>query len=151
MKIGFITLWTNHPGYTRPCNFDNQCAIRMGVALEKSGIDLSSFKGARCWHNHTPRHILRAQELATWMSKKEEIFGKKEEFKNVTYEDFQGKHGIVFIQDGWGPTDHIDLWNGVRCIMKAGGSDYFAKGKAVWFWELSLFGGDLARSNIFIY
>ena len=140
MSVGFVTLWENHPGkYARPCNFDNQCAIRMGIALEKSGVDLSTYKGARCWYDEH-KHILRAQELANWISRQNDLFGIKEEHKNVTYEDFIDRNGIVFIQDGWGATDHIDLWNGNRRIMKGGGSDYFSKGRAVWFWELGLFG-----------
>lgn len=44
------------------------------------------------------------------------------------------RKGIVFIKDGWGATDHIDLWNGAA--MKAGFQNYFALGKEVWFWEL---------------
>jgi len=40
-------LWKNHPYPAYPCDkstFKNQCAIRMGVAMEKSGIDTSSFE-----------------------------------------------------------------------------------------------------------
>ena len=40
------TIWDNHPYPISPCSkkhFSNQCAIRMGVALEKSGIDTKSF------------------------------------------------------------------------------------------------------------
>lgn len=59
----------------------------------------------------------------------------------MTYEDFLDKRGIVFIQNGWGGTDHIDLWNGTSCVMKGGSRDYFSRGRAVWFWELGLFGG----------
>lgn len=44
------------------------------------------------------------------------------------------KPGIVFIKDGWGATDHIDLWNGF--MMKAGDSSYFSLGKEVWVWEI---------------
>lgn len=40
------TLWQNHPYPAAPCStqyFANQCAIRMGVALEASGVDTASF------------------------------------------------------------------------------------------------------------
>jgi Type VI secretion system (T6SS), amidase effector protein 4 len=61
----FNELWLNHPGRNRrPCNFTNQCAIRMGIALQKTNVNMSTFKGAKCWHGHEPKHILRAQELA---------------------------------------------------------------------------------------
>lgn len=133
--VTFNKLWTNHPGRSsRPCNFENQCAIRMGVALQKSNVNLNTFSGAKCWHGHTPKHILRAQELANWMDKNTAFFGIKKVYKGVTSADFKGKKGIVFIKDGWGATDHIDVWDG--SIMKGGSSDYFSKGKEVWFWNL---------------
>ncbi|WP_212995070.1 hypothetical protein, partial [Elizabethkingia argenteiflava] len=50
--------------------FSKSMCYKNGVALEKSKVDLSSFRGARCWFDHNPRHILRAQELADWISKK---------------------------------------------------------------------------------
>lgn len=133
--VNFSILWNNHPGRNiRPCNFDNQCAIRMGIALQKTGVDLKSFMGEKCWYkDHEPKHILRAQELADWIDKSL-YFGAKKVYKNVKSSDFIGKKGIVFIRDGWGPTDHIDLWNG--SIMKGGSSEYFSKGKEVWFWNI---------------
>ena len=133
--LSFNELWSNHPGRnSRPCNFPNQCAIRMGIALQKSNANLNSFNGAKCWHGHEPKHILRAQELANWINGKTDYFGTKKIYKNVTNSDFSGKKGIVFIKDGWGATDHIDLWNG--SIMKGGLSEYFSKGKEVWFWNI---------------
>ncbi len=124
--VQFNTLWQNHPGWTEPCNFDHQCAIRMGIALQKSNVDLKSFHGARCWEGHTPRHILRAQELADWINIKEHYFGTRSTYNKVTHSNFSSKKGIVFIQNGWGPTDHIDLWNGNE--MKVGEISYFSKG-----------------------
>lgn len=76
--ISFNLLWSFHPanlGIINPCttdgtiNFNNQCAIRMGVCLSDAGVPTSSFSGAKCYpgHNHNQIHILRAQELADWM------------------------------------------------------------------------------------
>lgn len=71
--IDASTVWNNHPFPDSPCStkhFVNQCAIRMGVALEKSGVDTTSFDrlypNRRCYKNltHSPKHILAAQELA---------------------------------------------------------------------------------------
>jgi hypothetical protein len=134
--VSFNKIWTNHPGrLSSPCKFVNQCAIRMGIALQESGIDMSTFSGAKCWHGHRPKHILRAQELADWITINSRYFGDRKVYKNVTSIDFQGKKGIVFIKDGWGATDHIDIWDG--SIMKGGATDYFEKGKEVWFWDLN--------------
>ena len=66
--ISFKKLWDNHPTVESliddyPCKkngkkaFDNQCAIRMGVAFEKSGVNIKTFTGAKCWHGHKPAHI----------------------------------------------------------------------------------------------
>ncbi len=134
--IDFNLLWDNHPGLgSKPCNFDNQCAIRMGVALENSGVNLEDFKGIRCWYRHSPRHILRAQELADWISEKTDLFGEKKVYKRKTYRFFEGKKGIVFIRDGWGATDHIDLWNGKE--LRGGYIEYLNRGIEIWFWELN--------------
>jgi hypothetical protein len=106
----------------------------MGVALAGAGVSLTTFTGARCWVKHAPKHILRAQELAKWIERETAVFGAVKKYKSVTSADFAGRTGIVFIRDGWGATDHIDVWDGAR--MKGGAPGYFAMGKEVWFWEL---------------
>jgi len=142
-SVNSSALWANHPYPKKPCDsatFKNQCAIRMGVALEKSGVDTNSFDtmfpNRRCYpgFKHSPKHILAAQQLADWIKSKETIFGKVKVHKNVTNLDFTGKKGIVFIKNGWGNTDHIDVWNGTT--MKGGFPNYFSLGEEVWFWEL---------------
>lgn len=136
--VTYLQVWNNHPYPNSPCDttlFPNQCAIRMGVALAGAGVSLGTFRGVKCWSKHSPKHILRAQELANWMATQTTTFGKVQKFtKSVTNADFSGKTGLVFIQDGWGPTDHIDVWNGTE--LKGGSPGYFARGKQVWFWEL---------------
>lgn len=131
-------IWMHHPYPNTPCDtalFPNQCAIRMGVALAGAGVNMATFGGAKCWVPHKPRHILRAQELANWMTTQTITFGKVAKFKKkVTSDDFAGKTGVVFIQDGWASTDHIDVWDGSS--LKGGDPTYFALGKQVWFWEL---------------
>lgn len=141
-RIAFQALWDNHPYPDSPCDtdtFTNQCAIRMGVALRESGVDLSSFRGAKCYpgFGHDPKHILRAQELADWLKTQPGLVGEVQVHTNVTSGHFGGKKGIVFIKNGWGPTDHIDVWNGLTGDMKGGDPAYFARGQEVWFWELT--------------
>ncbi len=55
----------------------------MGEALRLSNVDLSSFKGAKCWEKHEDKikHILRAQELANWIDKNPHVFGNKTDKK----------------------------------------------------------------------
>ena len=103
--------------------------------MEKSGIDTSSFDTLypkrRCWLGHTPGHILAAQELANWIDKNPALFGTKQIIKPDHYPN---QSGIIFIQNGWGTTDHIDVWDGTE--LKGGSPDYTTKGKEVWFWKI---------------
>ncbi|WP_081413900.1 type VI secretion system amidase effector protein Tae4 [Chryseobacterium daeguense] len=142
----YFNLWKHHPGRkSTPCDkseYPNQCAIRMSVALALSNVDLSTFDGAKCWMSHEDKfkHILRAQELATWMHKHPEIFGHrklftKKEYPKLNHTDFWKMKGIIFFEDGWGPTDHIDIWNGSE--LKGGDNDYFnVNYKSIWFFQL---------------
>lgn len=55
--VAFADLWNNYPSDDTPCRdksgnvpsgFQNQCAIRVGTALEKSGVLFTTFTGLRC-------------------------------------------------------------------------------------------------------
>ncbi len=144
--VSFSNLWESHPsvrGEHSPCsradgtpNFENQCAIRMGVALKDGGFPLGGFRGARCWYGH--RHILRAQELANWLKTQVPLLGKVEVKSKATADDFAGRTGVIFFRDFWGPGnqgDHIDLWDGTA--MAKGSDDFFTRAKDVWFWEVA--------------
>lgn len=151
-ETDFNKLWDNHPYPTKPCNGDtfiNQCAIRFGVALELSGFDTSSFDQMfhkrRCWyaHDNGAKHILAAHELAKWINANPAIFGVRKLLKSDSERKSivagsqgmsdPGKKGIVYIDNGWGTTDHIDLWDGA--YMRAGDVSYLSRGTALWFWE----------------
>ena len=128
-KVKFNELWNNYPD-SNPCNpkFKNQCAIKVGVALSKSGADTTKLvsKKRHCWfHGEENGHVLSAEELAKGLSgsslpgleKAIEIAGKN--FKSK----IAGRKGIIFFENYWlrsegrpsYPTgDHIDLWNGQR-------------------------------------
>lgn len=139
-------LWASHPansGELYPClssdgepTYENQCAVRMGVALEGAGFSLADFPGARCSRGHG--HVIRAQELADWLLKQADMLGKAEIHKDVAVARFTGRKGIVFFRDFWGTNnrgDHIDVWNGSR--MSSGDDDYFERSRQVWFWPLA--------------
>ena len=157
----FGELWKNHPTISEddrfPCkrpngipNFSNQCAIRMGTCLQRSHM-LSGYNGKQCWYGHKGKgHTLRARELAKWMKKKASRFGKCKIYKDVTWEDFKGKHGFIFCENFWGPNntgDHIDLWDGTGQYMgdsdfywegpamASGAVDYIDRSEKVWFWQ----------------
>lgn len=133
--IKFQTIWDNYPNYD-PCRnvktgeipegYENQCAMRVGYALEKSGISFRSFKGGRCpLGPRTGGMVASAQELANWLRarpfpgcpKPEHHTGK------AVFDGIKDRSGIIFLADYWQRSsdkgnartgDHIDLWNGSR-------------------------------------
>lgn len=140
MAIEFQTIWDNYPS-DDPCRdpstgkvpaaYSNQCAIRVGFALEKSGVNFSSFQGGRCpFGAQNGGMVAGAQELANWLSTpkfagcpRPETYDGKTAFKKI-----DGRTGIVFLANYWqrpgesGNTrtgDHIDLWNGSRMTARS--------------------------------
>lgn len=103
---------------------ENQCAIKVSVALHAAGVELKSFRGAHVLIKGKYAAI-RAEELAAWL-KTQHVNGIVSPPANVTGENWQerikGKKGIVFFANYWArpgeskhPSgDHIDLWNGSR-------------------------------------
>lgn len=141
-------MWNNHPGRTNICDdtvFTNQCAIRMGAALELSGIKLSTDRRVlrRCtteynaYKNHAQGkvrgHVLAAQELANWIKSQPGTFGSRHIVHSK--EELLGRTGIIFFRDGWGATDHIDVWDGESLV--GGFPSYFNSDfKELWFWDI---------------
>ncbi|GAB3536041.1 MULTISPECIES: type VI secretion system amidase effector protein Tae4 [Photobacterium] len=156
-KFGMI--WEAHPSVENffddfPCTnesgekaFENQCAIRLGVALEGAGISTKGFRGVRCWHGHKPGHILRAEELANWLKGPSSPFKQVIEFEaSEGFSMIKGKKGIIFFKDYYGPNnqgDHIDLWNGSRLTRYSSWIEFAMRGgrhyskSTVWFWPVS--------------
>ena len=161
----FAELWKNHPNITGEESlldkrqYENQCAINLYAALQRSGVNVKSFHGQLSWQKDKPKYAMRAQEVVDWLASaahpifpaKVEKFGGKEVFEKIN-----GKTGIIFFQNYWGvgnQGDHIDLWNGsrltdwftwVRIHVRIGSfgvhsiapmSD-FEKSQSVWFWAL---------------
>ena len=140
--------WHNHPGRENICDetlFANQCAIRMSSALELSGIIIPVDRRIlrRCTaeyrafsdHNHglVKGHVLAAQELANWIKSQPATFGSREVVHSK--EEILGRSGLIFFRDGWGTTDHIDVWDGESLV--GGFPSYFeSEFKELWFWDL---------------
>ena len=167
MVINFQKLWNNHPlnwdpPETHPCkvpgtnedSYENECAIKMSVALTGAGIDMSACHKTRCDYRKTAgheNHIIRAQELADWLASptvlgtpNKYLQPKKKtlaEYKAAAYMSVQNRKGIVFFQNFFGQGnqgDHIDAWNGL--IMSGDYNsyhiNYFQRAPHIWFWEL---------------
>jgi len=140
--------WHNHPGRKNVCDetlFVNQCAIRMGTALELSGIKMSQDRRIlrrctteyRAFKHHkdglVKGHVLAAQELANWIKSQPSTFGSRSVVNSQ--EEILGRSGIIFFRDGWGATDHIDVWDGQSLV--GGFPSYFDSDfKELWFWDV---------------
>ena len=127
--VKFSALWSSYPKTETPYldakgkvppGYENQCAIRVSVALGGVGLTMKSFKGATVAVS-SKRVAVRAQELADWL-KLQPFCGlpsKPEEITGSNWQDkIKGRTGIVFFKDYWtragerSPSgDHIDLWN----------------------------------------
>jgi hypothetical protein len=132
-KVTFAALWDAYPGSKPyvdansgkvPAGYENQCAIKVGVALHGVGVGMKSFHGATV-ELGGKKAAVRATELADWL-KKQAIQGIASSAEKITGEKWQeqisGRSGIVYFSNYWArpgeaasPTgDHIDLWNGSR-------------------------------------
>lgn len=133
MRPSFSQLWLGYPADLAPCDgpWDNQCAIRMSIALIAAGFDLSSYTDPMCAHGHARGAESLANFLYRRIARPRILTGT--EFQRAT----DAKTGIVFFKDiagfrgGFG--DHIDLWNKDR--TKTGG--YASVSSQTWFWELA--------------
>lgn len=146
----FRQLWKHHVGPNEyVCNsstYPNQCAMRLGAALHDVGIGLEGKNLKRCGlDGHDPGHIRSAQQLANVFYRRPTILGpsvKKEIFRgsiNDNIENLRRRKGVIFIMNGWGSTDHIDLWDGTKQDLRGAdrNAPYRRVGEQVWFWELT--------------
>ena len=179
--VAFKDLWYGHPineSVQTPCiapktgtyqgsfalkgfpTFENQCAIRMGVALKRAGVRPDQITGCITCQAHPPEemHYIRAHEVANAISRANlPGVGPRERITGKTVEEFYpqlfGRTGIIFIKDYWHrsidtkgrPTgDHIDVWNGYRSSAKwlmewfswLGYYSNYAEANEIWFWEV---------------
>jgi hypothetical protein len=130
--LKFRDLWSAYPSAKpyldpktgdAPKGYENQCAIKVSVALRGGGVDMSSFRGAHVLLERK-KAAIRAKELAEWL-KAQRTSGLPSAPQSIVGADWQdkikGKTGIVYFADYWlrpgekAPSgDHIDLWNGSR-------------------------------------
>lgn len=156
---GFATLWNNHPTVTREAPLldrrlcPHQCAVRLHAALERSGVDFSSFPGLLSAQEGRPPYAIRAHELAEWLDSDAAPLDSKAEM--LTGAEVFGRidllTGIAYFRHFWGPDkqgSHIDLWNGERLtgwttwlqvharVGRFGLRSDFRGSECIWFWRI---------------
>jgi Type VI secretion system (T6SS), amidase effector protein 4 len=134
----------------RPCRttiegnpVENQCAVRMSIALERCGFDLAGFGRLRD-HNDPRRihrgratcqvdvpHVLAADELHRFL---DATLGFSDDYRGRQLAGakaaLQGRFGIIYFNNCFQRSgqvgrrgDHIDLWDGAETYnQKQGGS-----------------------------
>ncbi len=138
MRPSFDVLWRHYPTVMDPCDggWNDQCAIRMSIALEAAGISLAAYDEPVCAHHHARG----AQSLGDWLwrnhLRRPELFRNGKIAKAVC----RDKQGIIVFKDCFkrrGETqmrgDHIDLWR--RSVTKTW-NDPLDRSRQVYFWEL---------------
>jgi hypothetical protein len=158
MKPPFLELKTNFPGESAVSKtelfqeigwddlmskeeYQNTCAIRMSVALIKSGIDIPG----RMAINKGPwkgRWIEPGQARLAHMLASPPLFGDPEKFSRNTVEDGIGqRHGLIVFWNipGYlnGHGGHIDIISSSSGKIKQCGSGCYFDSSEFWFWELS--------------
>ena len=162
MDIKFAKLWSSHPlnwspPEAHPCrspdgtwhsSLDNQCAIKLSIALAGAGINMSVCRERKCWLKGHKNHVLVAQKLANWLAQPSRLskptkFIKKgieqAVFQDNVVNSIKGMNGVVFCQDFWGTNnqgDHIDVWKS-STMSNNQVYDYFGRSKEVWFWRIT--------------
>lgn len=131
LRVQFQTVWSSYPSSQMPCDgpYDNQCAIRMSIALMGAGFSFGGYTEPRCKHGHARG----AESLAQFLSRA----ARPERLASATAEaSVSGRTGVVFFRNlaGFrgGQGDHIDVWNGTKTKTGA----YFTSCQEVWFWPL---------------
>lgn len=154
----FIQIWNNHPNIKGEDAlldkeiYQNQCAVNLYVALQRSGVNVRTFNGQLSWQKNTPKYALRAQELANWLASPVSKIEKVEKYSGrQIFDKIRGRTGIIFFQNYWGvgmQGDHIDLWNGTRLthwiswvqiyarIGSVGINSDYRGAESVWFWRV---------------
>ena len=128
----FSTLWNNYPqdvngSHAHPSSdpYPNQCAIRVGDAFMKSGIDMSSYPKVNKTSDGYPRS---SKGLADWTWQN---FGKPKIMSQGAFErDYKNSTGLMYIAPSTGGVGHIDLFNAGTT-----GSGYYL-GSQIWFWPI---------------
>ena len=179
--IEFNDLWRGHPineSVQTPCIapydltnlegnfvrkgfpvFPNQCAIRMGIALRRAGVQPSQLAGVtHCGvHPREDMHFINANQLANALARARfDGMGPIERFSVAKaasyYPEIFGRTGIIYVQDYWKRSsdsdratgDHIDVWNGFRSSSKwlmewfswLGYYSNYAGAGELWFWPV---------------
>jgi hypothetical protein len=137
--------------------FSDYCAIMLSECLTRSGIDLASIKGSRCWSHLGKKHLLLAEELAIGLKNNTpKGFGSTEKILPGSFQSIlDGKTGVIFFKDYWQrgkesfgqrSGDHIDLWDKDRITSSSmfirGILEFFGrvsdlnKSREIWFWEV---------------
>lgn len=130
-------LWLNYPSDSCSDGYENQCSIRLSIALEGAKVPLNLYSENKCSHGHArgaqglANYLKAGWGAPTWTYRKNRAIAKQL---------LQTHSGVIFFKNCFirqGETtkqgDHIDVWYG----GKAQTYQNFTGSDEVWFWKLS--------------
>lgn len=126
LRRAYPSFGSKNPAKPSKDGYENQCAIRLSVALQKNGIDV---KGKYPKTNQTTEGYARsAKGLADWLWQQ---YGAPRKMSLEQFQVEQSKlKGIFYEHPHDGGVAHIDIVDG----NKVGSGLYTAK--EIWFWAL---------------
>lgn len=133
---------------------ENQCAIRMSVALDRCGFSFNLFNGRDPTRTFTldDKEFVYTESAESLYDYLRKMWGKPRIFKSALRQvpgKIGGKHGVIYFNNIFTRTgsnrkigDHIDCWNGTKyyndIIHADNNGAYFGDGgNFVSFFELS--------------
>lgn len=154
-SYNWTTLWNNYCTNRKWANqlgHINKCAVVMSASLglkpgkgELSLADIKEQLNERFQKEKwLENYFIRAQELANRLERSWGPAPQRWDRARVQ-SAISGKRGVIFFQDAWGGTDHIDLYNGKEIACRRtldgkpllmGDDDPFKLAKRIWFWPL---------------
>lgn len=164
--VEFSGLWKHYPSAKPyvdtatgkpPKGYENQCAIKVSMALQGLGVDLKSFKGATVLIDGK-RAAIRAAELSNWLGGAAiPGLGKPEIITGPDWEEkVRNRKGIIAFDNYWARPgesstrsgDHIDLWNGSRLTASGLGGSLVTLGRYLGVESMSIPGTPLQYSDL---
>lgn len=121
-------------------SYENTCAIRLSLALIKSGVTIPDARMAIKTGPHKGKRIEPGQGKLSLILERKSMLGAPEKFKTEEHEKAIGnRSGIVsffHLFPGIYENGHIDIISSANGGPKKCGSDCYWASKEVWFWPL---------------
>ena len=142
---GPLDTWAKGQNYE---NFENACAARLSIALNKSGIKIPHIRAQTFQGGDKNYYFIRAADMGSWLRTLFDDDGSPEGREDLVLHGngidpakLKGKYGIYFmvpaLHSGFDATGHVTILKGTGCGPDADQEDcYFDAAERVYIWSL---------------